>query len=101
LRRGLGTKGTFHDRHSLVDLIGQQSKTDLYLLTAPDVPFEQDGFRDGQYIRNWMNDRFEEQLTNLSQRDPAVRIVQIHGSYVQRLAIAIASVDRMLSALPD
>jgi NadR type nicotinamide-nucleotide adenylyltransferase len=91
----------FHTRHALVDSIGQQSKSDLYLLTAPDVPFVQDGFRDGQHIRNWMHDRFAEQLTNLHQRDPAVRIVQICGSFEQRLATAIASVDRMLSSLND
>jgi NadR type nicotinamide-nucleotide adenylyltransferase len=91
----------FHTRNALVDSIGQQSKADLYLLTAPDVPFVQDGFRDGQHIRNWMHDRFAEQLTNLYQRDPAVRIVQICGAFEQRLATAIASVDRMLSSLND
>jgi NadR type nicotinamide-nucleotide adenylyltransferase len=91
----------FHTRNALVDSIGQQSKADLYLLTAPDVPFVQDGFRDGQHIRNWMHDRFAEQLTNLYKRDPAVRIVQICGSFEQRLATAIASVDRMLSSLNE
>jgi HTH-type transcriptional regulator, transcriptional repressor of NAD biosynthesis genes len=91
----------FHDRHPLVDSIGQQSKSDLYLLPAPDVPFVQDGFRDGEHIRNWMHNRFAEQLTSLSQRDPSVRIVHVHGSYEQRLATAIASVNRMLGPLPD
>jgi NadR type nicotinamide-nucleotide adenylyltransferase len=91
----------FHARHPLVDSIGQQSKTDLYLLTAPDVPFVQDGFRDGQHIRNWMHDRFAEQLANLNQSNPAVQIVPIQGSYEQRLATAIASVDMMLSARYD
>ncbi len=91
----------FQARHPLVDSIGQQSKADLYLLTAPDVPFVQDGFRDGQHIRNWMHDRFAEQLTNVAQRDPAVRIVQIHGSYEHRFATAIASVDKILRSVPD
>jgi len=87
----------FQARHPVVDSVGQQSKTDLYLLTAPDVPFVQDGFRDGQLIRNWMHDRFADQLATLAELDPAIRIVQIHGSYDQRLATAIASVDTMLS----
>ena len=91
----------FHTRHPLVDAIGQQSKTDLYLLTAPDVPFVQDGYRDGQHIRNWMHDRFAEQLANLNQSNPAVQIVPIQGSYEQRLATAIASVDMMLSPRRD
>jgi nicotinamide riboside kinase len=81
----------------MVDSIGQKCKADLYLLTAPDVPFVQDGFRDGQHIRHWMHDRFAEQLTNISQRDPAAWVVQIQGSFQQRLATAIAAVDTLLS----
>jgi NadR type nicotinamide-nucleotide adenylyltransferase len=87
----------FHARHPFVDEIGKQSKADLYLLTAPDVPFVQDGFRDGQHIRHWMHDRFAEQLSEISHREPAVRIVQINGPYEQRLATAIAAVDALLN----
>ena len=40
------------------------TRRDLYLLTAPDFPFVQDGFRDGETIRDWMHARFLEQLEN-------------------------------------
>ena len=34
----------------------------IYILTKPNVPFVQDGFRDGEHIRDWMYDRFVEEL---------------------------------------
>lgn len=37
-------------------------KMDLYLLTAPDIPFVQDGFRDGEHIRHRMHQRFIQEL---------------------------------------
>lgn len=91
----------FQARHPVVDSIGDRSKADLYLLTAPDVPFVQDGFRDGEHIRNWMHSRFAEQLLELSRNDPTVQIVHIHGPYEQRLATAIAAVDAMLNSPPE
>ena len=59
--------GTWHERYyqtrdERVDAIGAKDRVDLYLLTAPDVPFVQDGFRDGEHIRQWMHERFVEQL---------------------------------------
>lgn len=86
----------FQARHPVVDAIGQRSKADLYLLTAPDVPFVQDGFRDGQHIRDWMHGRFAEQLADLSGRDAPVQIAQIQGPFEQRLAKAITAVEMLL-----
>ena len=59
--------GTWHERYCgtrdvRVDAIGARDRAHLYLLTAPDVPFVQDGFRDGEHIRSWMHERFEAQL---------------------------------------
>jgi NadR type nicotinamide-nucleotide adenylyltransferase len=34
----------------------------VYILTKPNVPFVQDGLRDGEHIRDWMYDRFLEEL---------------------------------------
>jgi HTH-type transcriptional regulator, transcriptional repressor of NAD biosynthesis genes len=39
---------------------------DLYLLTAPDIPFVQDGTRDGEEIREWMHELFIEKLEQQS-----------------------------------
>ena len=34
----------------------------IYILSKPNVPFIQDGLRDGEHIRDWMYDRFLEEL---------------------------------------
>jgi HTH-type transcriptional repressor of NAD biosynthesis genes len=36
----------------------------IYILTKPNVPFVQDGLRDGEHIRDWMYERFLEELDN-------------------------------------
>ncbi len=88
--------GTWNERyHSTrdprVDAIGARDKVDLYLLTAPDVPFVQDGLRDGEHIREWMDRRFAEQLAN--GKTPVVRLT---GSYEQRFERAVAAVERLI-----
>jgi len=52
----------FGSRDPVVDEIGAGDKVDLYVLAAPDVAFVQDGFRDGERIRDWMHARFIAQL---------------------------------------
>jgi HTH-type transcriptional repressor of NAD biosynthesis genes len=81
----------YHSRHPRVDAIGAADKVDLYLLTAPDVPFVQDGFRDGEKIRYWMHDRFRTQL--------AIGHIPwqvIEGSYSERLETAGQAVATLL-----
>ena len=34
----------------------------IYILTKPNVPFVQDGYSDGKHIRDWMFQRFIEEL---------------------------------------
>jgi HTH-type transcriptional repressor of NAD biosynthesis genes len=36
----------------------------VYILTKPNVPFVQDGLRDGEHIRDWMYERFLKELDN-------------------------------------
>lgn len=80
--------GTWHERYyqsrdARVDAIGATDRADLYLLTAPDVPFVQDGVRDGEHIREWMHQRFLAQL----QRGAAPWQI-IRGAYAQRFETA-------------
>lgn len=87
--------GTWYERYQgrrdeEVDSIGRADKVDLYLLTAPDVPFVQDGVRDGEHIRGWMHDRFKEQLSA-----GAVPFVELTGNYAQRKNSAIIAIDKM------
>jgi NadR type nicotinamide-nucleotide adenylyltransferase len=61
----------------------------LYLLTHHDgVPFEPDGIRDGESIREWMTGRFEEALAATGRRTVVLR-----GSVDERVATALAAID--------
>ena len=64
---------------------------DLYLFTAPDVDFVQDGFRDGEHIREWMDRRFAEQL-----RGSPTPVARIEGPHEARLQSAVKAVERLL-----
>lgn len=82
--------GTWHERYyqsrdERVDVIGAADCVDLYLLTTPDVPFVQDGYRDGEHIRLWMHQRFVDQLTS-----GVVDWTLVHGPYSRRFQLAEA-----------
>lgn len=88
--------GTWHERYyhrrdARVDAIGANDKVDLYLLTAPDVAFVQDGFRDGEKIRDWMHQSFRTQLANGST---PWRLIA--GSYEDRFEAAQAAVEALM-----
>jgi len=51
----------------------------------------QDGVRDGEHIREWMDQRFAEQLAN-----GPVPVVRLSGPYEQRFEQAITAVERLL-----
>ncbi|MEQ1828205.1 MAG: AAA family ATPase [Pirellula sp.] len=73
-----------------VDQIGR-CKADLYLLAKPDVPFVQDGFRDGELIRDWMHQRFVDQLSH-----PGFEWMMLEGSYEQRRMAACERIDNLI-----
>ncbi|MFC5905715.1 AAA family ATPase [Streptacidiphilus monticola] len=65
----------------------------LYLLTChEDVPFADDGLRDGEQLRPWMTDRFREVLA--AGHTPWH---ELRGSRQERLEAALGLVDRMLA----
>lgn len=81
----------FQTRDPEIDAIGAAAKADLYLVPTPAVPFVQDGFRDGELIRDWMHQRFVEQLAAGS-----VPWQVLEGSYEDRYREAIGAIDRLL-----
>lgn len=64
----------------------------LYLLTGSEIPFVDDGMRDGEHLRETMTHRFREVLA--AQPTPWYEVT---GSREQRLARALNHVDRMLA----
>jgi NadR type nicotinamide-nucleotide adenylyltransferase len=70
----------------------------IYFVTATDIPFVQDGFRDGERIRDWMHRRFIEELDARRKR-----YVLLEGEPATRLRKAVEVVDEVigLSRLRD
>jgi nicotinamide riboside kinase len=65
----------------------------LYLLTDHvGVPFEQDGWRDGEHRREWMTGRFAELLAGRG-----VPWVMLTGDREERLRTAVAACDDLLT----
>lgn len=90
------TTGTWFERYenrrdAEVDAIGALDKADLYLIPTPDVPFVQDGVRDGEMIRDWMHCRFKERLTA-----GTVPFVELTGSFAERTRRAVDEVEKLL-----
>jgi NadR type nicotinamide-nucleotide adenylyltransferase len=79
-------------RHPEVDAIGARDQVDLYLIASPDVPFVQDGVRDGENIREWMHARFLELIG--AKGTPHMLIT---GAWETRLPQAILAIDVLLS----
>lgn len=88
--------GVWHERYlgrrsPEVERVG--SRAALYLLTHPaDVPFAQDGLRDGEHVREWMTGVFAERLTGAGHRWQWLR-----GGREERLASAVRAVDALLA----
>lgn len=81
-----------HERSPAVEKIAAEHRVpDLYLLTSVDVPFVQDGTRDGEGIRGWMHQTFLEELGR--QRRP-YRVIS--GSQPERFRQATAHIDVLL-----
>jgi NadR type nicotinamide-nucleotide adenylyltransferase len=65
----------------------------LYILTGDaDVPFHDDGLRDGEHLRPWMTGRFREVLA-----DSPVRWIEVAGDRSERLRRALEAVDAVLA----
>lgn len=89
--------GIWHERYlqcasPAVDAVAAAQHYALYLLTDCDIPFVQDGLRDGETIREWMTRRFEEVLTEKEQR-----WIKVSGSPEKRLAKSVAAIDLLLA----
>nr|WP_042197143.1 AAA family ATPase [Kibdelosporangium sp. MJ126-NF4]CEL22773.1 Nicotinamide-nucleotide adenylyltransferase, NadR family / Ribosylnicotinamide kinase [Kibdelosporangium sp. MJ126-NF4]CTQ89913.1 Nicotinamide-nucleotide adenylyltransferase, NadR family (EC 2.7.7.1) / Ribosylnicotinamide kinase (EC 2.7.1.22) [Kibdelosporangium sp. MJ126-NF4] len=74
------------------DAVGDRRPA-LYLLTDHEgVPFEQDGWRDGEHLREWMTGLFVRRL-----RERGVPWVRLTGSRSERLARAVEACEDMVT----
>lgn len=76
-----------------VAVVAEARRPDLYLLTDhAGVPFEDDGLRDGEHVREWMTERFRKSLAA-----SGVPVVELAGPHTRRLATAVAAVDELIA----
>jgi NadR type nicotinamide-nucleotide adenylyltransferase len=76
-----------------VEEIARRGRYDLYLLTGDEIPFVQDGLRDGEDIRHEMHGWFEEALAAQSTRWHLLR-----GSRERRLENALELVSALFAS---
>jgi HTH-type transcriptional regulator, transcriptional repressor of NAD biosynthesis genes len=82
----------WHERYMGFDLTSwplAASKTSLYLIPFPDVPFVADAIRDSEHLRYWMYERFVEGC-----KANGYRYEVLEGSFEERLEQAVAAVER-------
>lgn len=67
------------------------NKYSLYILTDTDIPFKQDGTRDGEHLREWMNGLFLKEL-----RKRGIKFIVVKGNRKKRLHKAIRTIDNYI-----
>lgn len=63
----------------------------LYILTGDEIPFVQDGLRDGEHRRHAMQDRFRETLAQ-----SGVPWIEVRGSVEARVEASLEAIDRIV-----
>jgi len=81
-----------YQRHDspILESIWKKSHRDLVLFCTDEIPFVQDGTRDGEMIRSEMNRWIEEKLMQES-----VPYIKISGSIGERFTVAKNSIDEL------
>jgi NadR type nicotinamide-nucleotide adenylyltransferase len=75
-----------------VEALAAEAHADLTLLTAPDIPFVQDGTREGEGVRAAMHGRFREALA--ARGRPCLTLTGDHRSRLRAASEAIAPLLR-------
>lgn len=78
-----------------VGRIGEAAPADLYIVTGDEIPFVQDGTRDGEHIRHWMHKRFIDELKNRK-----LPYIVVRGSVEERMKESTKAIDFLLDAKP-
>ena len=83
-RRYMGTAS------QAVEAVAASGRCDLYLLTGDEIPFVQDGLRDGEHVRQEMHSWFEQAL---SRQPVPWRLVR--GTPQERMGKALAAINAL------
>jgi nicotinamide riboside kinase len=75
-------------RSEQVDELAGARQYALYILTSDDIPWVQDGTRDGEHVRAWMTERFRAELSIRT-----ALWIEVTGTPAERLANATTHID--------
>ena len=73
-----------------VEHLAHSQSYDLYIVTGDEIPWEDDGTRDGKGIRHWMHERF---ISKLKEHNKLFIIVS--GDRQKRLEDAVKAIDQL------
>lgn len=95
------TTGVWHERYMgsrspRVESVSANRKYDLYILTGDEIPFEQDGTRDGEHIRHDMHHKFIDRL-----KETGKNYIIVTGSKEERLNSAVLAIDTIKPSVVD
>ena len=76
------------NRSPEVEALAASRQYSLYILTSDDIPFVQDGTRDGEAVRGWMTKRFRIELARRAEP-----WIEVAGSLPDRVATAASAID--------
>jgi NadR type nicotinamide-nucleotide adenylyltransferase len=79
-----------------VDALAHNRRYDLVILTGDEIPFVDDGMRDGEHIRHAMQGRFRELLES-----ECIPYIEVRGSVEERLAQAVVACEGLLRSGDD
>ena len=74
-----------------VEEIANRRGYDLYFVTEPDIPFVHDRIRDSEHLREWMTERFKQEISKRGYR-----WVSLAGDVEQRMRTAIDAVETVM-----
>lgn len=77
-------------RSKEVEELAKRRQYDLYIVTGDEIPFEDDGLRDGEHIRHAMHTRFIERLT-----EEGKNFIVVAGSHDERLNKAVEAINKV------
>lgn len=77
-------------RSKQVEEIASRRDHFLYIVTGDEIPWVNDGTRDGEHIRHWMHERFIQRLTEDNKK-----YIVVTGSPAERLQTAITAINQI------
>jgi HTH-type transcriptional regulator, transcriptional repressor of NAD biosynthesis genes len=90
--------GLWHQRYmktrsaAVEAIVANHKRADLYLLTGDEIPFVQDGLRDGEDIRHWMHELFISELKATGRKWDILT-----GTHQARFEKATGLIDQILA----